>query len=54
MTIFKMQMQIDLVLLILNRRRELGLPMFKSDLSEFFKLCKQSRMIFPECYFVGV
>ena len=42
------------VLLILNRRRELGLPMFQSDLSEFFKLCKQSRMIFPECYFVGV
>ena len=42
------------VLLILNRRRELGLPIFKSDLDEFHKLCKQTRTVFPKRYFVGV
>lgn len=42
------------VLLILNRRRELGLPIFQSDLEGFHKLCKQTRTVFPKCYFVGV
>ena len=42
------------VLLILNRRRELGLPIFQSDLEEFHKLCKRTRTVFPKCYFVGV
>lgn len=42
------------VLLILNRRRELGMPIFQSDLDEFHKLCKQTRTVFPKCYFVGV
>ena len=39
------------VLLILNRRRELGLPMFRSDVEQFYKLCKQMRTVFPENYF---
>ena len=39
------------VLLILNRRRELGLPMFQSDVEQFYKLCKQTRTVFPENYF---
>ena len=42
------------VLLILNRRRELGMPIFQSDLDEFHKLCKQTRTVFPKRYFVGV
>ena len=42
------------MLLILNRRRELGLPIFQSDLEEFHKRCKQTRTVFPKCYFVGV
>ena len=42
------------VFLILNRRRELGLPIFQSDLEQFCKLCKQSRVVFPEKYFAGV
>jgi len=39
------------VLLILNRRRELGLPMFQSDVEQFYKLCKQAKTVFPENYF---
>lgn len=42
------------ILMILNRRRELGLPIFQSDLDEFNKLCKQTRMAFPKSYFIGV
>lgn len=41
------------VLLILNRRKELGLPLFQSDVVEFQKLCKQAKVAFPECYFKG-
>lgn len=37
--------------LILNRRRELGLPIFHSDLEEFYKLCKQANTVFPKRYF---
>lgn len=39
------------VLLILNRRRELGLSMFRSDVEQFYKLCKQAKTVFPENYF---
>lgn len=39
------------VLLILNRRRELGLPMFRSDVEQFYKLCRQAKTVFPENYF---
>lgn len=39
------------VLLILNRRRELGLPIFQSDVAEFYKLCKQANTEFYEKYF---
>ena len=39
------------VLLILNRRRELGLPMFRSDVEQFYKLCHQAKTVFPENYF---
>ena len=42
------------VFLILNRRRELGLPIFQSDLEQFCKLCKQAKVVFPENYFTGV
>ena len=42
------------VFLILNRRRELGLPIFQSDLEQFCKLCKQAKVVFPEKYFAGV
>ena len=42
------------VFLILNRRRELGLPIFQSDLEQFGKLCKQAKVVFPEKYFTGV
>ena len=42
------------VLLILNRRKELGLPVYQSDLNEFYKLCKQAHIDFPKCYFGGV
>ena len=42
------------VFLILNRRRELGLSIFQSDLEQFCKLCKQAKVVFPEKYFVGV
>ena len=42
------------VLLILNRRRELGLPIFHCDVEEFYKLCKQANTVFPKCYFEGV
>lgn len=42
------------VFLILNRRRELGLPIFQSDLEQFCKLCKQARVVFPRDYFAGV
>ena len=41
------------VFLILNRRRELGLPIFHSDIGEFNKLCKQANTVFPKCYFEG-
>ena len=41
------------VLLILNRRKELGLPLFQSDVVEFQKLCKQAKVEFPESYFTG-
>lgn len=41
------------VLLILNRRKELGLPLFQSDVVEFQKLCKQAKVSFPESYFTG-
>lgn len=41
------------VLLILNRRRELGLPIYHSDVEEFNKLCKQANTVFPKCYFEG-
>lgn len=41
------------VLLILNRRKELGLPLFQSDVVEFQKLCKQAKVAFPESYFTG-
>lgn len=41
------------VLLILNRRRELGLPLFQSDVVEFHKLCKQAKVAFPDSYFTG-
>ena len=37
--------------LILNRRRELGLPIFHSDIEEFYKLCKQANTVFPKRYF---
>ena len=42
------------VFLILNRRRELGLPIFQSDLEQFCKLCKQAKVVFPEKDFAGV
>ena len=42
------------VFLILNRRRELGLPIFQSDLEQFCKLCKQAKVVFPRNYFAGV
>ena len=42
------------VFLILNRRRELGLPIFQSDLEQFCKLCKQAKVVFPSNYFAGV
>lgn len=42
------------VFLILNRRRELGLPIFQSDLEQFCKPCKQAKVVFPEKYFAGV
>ena len=42
------------VFLILNRRRELGLPIFQSDLEQFYKLCKQAKVVFPRDYFAGV
>lgn len=41
------------VLLILNRRKELGLPLFKSDVAEFYRLCAKSNTKFPEKYFTG-
>lgn len=41
------------VLLILNRRRELGLPLYQGDIEEFYKLCKQAKIPFPEGYFAG-
>ena len=41
------------VLLILNRRIELGLPLFQSDVVEFLKLCKQAKVAFPESFFTG-
>ena len=41
------------VLLILNRRRELGLPIYQSDVEQFYKLCKQSHTVFPKRYFEG-
>ena len=41
------------VLLILNRRKELGLPLFQSDVVEFQKLCKQAKVALPESYFTG-
>lgn len=41
------------VLLILNRRRELGLHIFHSDVEGFYKLCKQANTVFPKCYFEG-
>ena len=37
--------------LFLNRRRELGLPIFHSDIEEFYKLCKQANTVFPKRYF---
>ena len=37
--------------LILNRRRELGLPIFHSDIEDFYKLCKQANTVFPKRYF---
>ena len=42
------------VFLILNRRRELGLPIFQSDLEQFCKLCKQAKVVVPRDYFAGV
>ena len=41
------------VLLILNRRKELGLQICQSDLNEFYKLCKQAQIQFPKDYFIG-
>lgn len=41
------------VLLILNRRKELGLPLFKSDVAEFYKLSAKSNTNFLENYFTG-
>lgn len=41
------------VILILNRRRELGLPMFQSDINEFYALCKKANTNFPKGYFKG-
>ena len=40
------------VLLILNRRKELGLQICSSDLNEFYKLCKEAQVQFPKDYFV--
>lgn len=45
--------QVIFVLLILNRRKELGLPVYQSDINEFYKLCKNSQIEFPKCYFIG-
>lgn len=42
------------VLLILNRRCELGLPIFSNDVDQFYKLCKQAQVDFPKNYFAGV
>ena len=41
------------VLLILNRRKELGLQICQGDLNEFYKLCKQAQIQFPKDYFIG-
>ena len=41
------------VLLILNRRKELGLQICSSDLNEFYKLCKEAQVQFPKDYFAG-
>ena len=41
------------VLLILNRRKELGLQICSSDLNEFYKLCKEAHVQFPKDYFAG-
>ena len=46
--------EVIFVFLILNRRRELGLPIFQSDLEQFCKLCKHAKVVFPEKYFAGV
>ena len=45
--------QVIFVLLILNRRKELGLQICQSDLNEFYKLCKQAQVKFPKDYFTG-
>jgi hypothetical protein len=45
--------QVIFVLLILNRRKELGLPVYQSDINEFYKLCKNSQVEFPKYYFIG-
>ena len=45
--------QVIFVLLILNRRKELGLQICQSDLNEFYKLCKQAQIQFPRDYFIG-
>lgn len=41
------------VLLILNRRRELGLQIFQNDVNQFYILCKQSHVSFPKNHFAS-
>ena len=45
--------QVIFVLLILNRRKELGLQICQSDLNDFYKLCKHAQIKFPKDYFTG-